>query len=538
MKGKESRFALATLAALAVVPIASAQTAPTLHFYLMGNTQVGSSQTAAIAEHFGFTQEMAPTGAPLPIWGMADGSVRQEYLGGNLQVIPDLTKRTGAGPTTAAALRFTQDFVSQFGLQPNDASKWTTGEFISWSREDGSVKFAGTAVTPIVGVRFQRMLDNLPVYGPNSVISGECDIHGLIGLLFNVRPANVVSLPAVQKKPDQIEAEFRMRLTTDVLQNPGSAKLISKTLCYLDQGVSYIQPAYRYRVEITGNKGETSGEEIFVPVASNSPEPVYFGRFNGFDPIIPENAPTAVGGADVTTIKLGEYVVRNDADQGICLNIANNFNALSHAAGALIGHNVNRTQYFWDVQWLWETALGINDQSRFYPGAVDFAVVVAHGAPWEFSSLSNYGEWVDLHNMDSYGQNSPSGNPSHDFTSYMLFTACSMMPAPGDAHGGDYTTGGPFDVYWNIFHGMHGLYGYRSTAGKQDCVNSFSSLAYAGGAGASLVAAWMNATGGLDHSNGWNYATAVLPTGRESDNMYNITALPAATSLSMWWNHA
>jgi len=84
---------------------------------------------------------------------------------------------------------------------------------------------------------------------------------------------------------------------------------------------------------------------------------------------------------------------------------------------------------------------------------------------------------------------------------------------------------------------MHGMYGYRTTAGKQACVDSFSSFAFAGGVGCPLTASWMNATGSLDHSGGWNYGTAVLPSGRESDTMFNTTALPAATSLSMWWNH-
>lgn len=321
-------------------------------------------------------------------------------------------------------------------------------------------------------------------------------------------------------------------------QNPGSATLISRTLCYFEQNANFIMPAYRFRVQIVGTNGEVTGGDIFILIGLNCPEFVGKSEFFGFPPPIPNSAPHAPAPPPlVNNVRLGEYVVRQDADQDICLNIANDFAGSAAFGSSIIGKSVTRTQYYWDEPWLWTPALGIADNSRFYPGSVDFAVIIAHGTGWEFSCLSNYGEWVDLHTMDHYGRNAPVGNVDQDYTSYMLFTSCDMIPAPGDPYSGDYTSGSPFDVWWNIFYGFHGIYGFRATAGKQACDDMFSNFALAMGVGQPNCAAWMNVTGSEDHGGGWNYGTAVIMSGFEGDTIYNTDARGAAGSLTIWWNH-
>jgi hypothetical protein len=516
---------------------ASAQT--DIHFYTLGTTQMNLQTATNVANYFGFTEERAVTGAPLPVWTDANGTPRMTWNGSSLQVIPDLPSETKNGPTNDAALRYADAMIGQFGLTTNDNSTWTAAQYINWGKEAATPKGSGPALTPIKVVRFQRMLDGLPVFGKTSQLSLESDAQGITGFMFNQRPVEQSTLPAVQKTANQINFEYNMYLNEILKTNPGTATIVSKTLCYLDQDLRYVQPAYRYRVQIRGAMGDIQAEEIYVLLATNTPEPLLANRYNGLDPIGPDSAPNAgIEAPGASHVSLGEYVVRNDADQGICLNIANDFYSQSSSAASSIGKVVSRSQFYWDVQWLWMNALGISDNSQYYPGKVNFATIICHGVPWGFSCLSNYAEWVDLHNMDHYGANYSAGNPSHDYTSYMLFTACSMMPAPGDPYGGNYSSGSPFDVYWNIFWGMHGMFGYRSTAGKQDADTSFSNFGQAAGAGFPLVAAWMNATGSLDHSSGWNYGTAVINSGREGDTMYDIENLPAASSLTMWWNHA
>lgn len=510
-----------------------------LHFYQLGGTQLNIDQAQVIARQFDLSQGKDPNGGALPVWLMGDGSVRQSFIGGVLYMNPDLPNERKKAPELPAVQRYAENFLGDNKLRPDDRSQWQVGEFNPWSRQAAVPdKPGGSIITPIVNVRFQRMLEKLPCIGPSSILSVNVDAAGPAGVLASVRPVSLMEDKVEPKSLDQINAEFLMDLDIVKKLNPGTVQVQSKRLCYFEQGLRFVQPVWQFNVLITGKAGDKTLDEIIVPVALNSPEPVQYGNFSGQPPVIPSSANTRSFTSHINNVRLGEYVVREDADQGICLNVANAFwvNSLFGAVG--IGKMVSRTQYYWDHQWLWEDALGIPDQSRYYPGAVDFGVVVSHGAPWQFSSLSNYGEWTDLHNMNHFGANSGAGNPDQDYTSYLLYTACSMMPAPGDPYGGTYTSGSPFDVWWNMFWGMHGVYGFRTTAGKQACVDGFGAFGHAVGAGHPNLAAWLDATSALNHGGNNNYGTIVLATGYENDTIYNTTARKKATSLTMWWNHS
>jgi hypothetical protein len=381
-------------------------------------------------------------------------------------------------------------------------------------------------------------MDSLPAFGPASTLSIEVDSEGVAGAVSSVRPAEMMDTKVQRKSQDQIDREFELELANEQGLSKGGARLISKRMCYWDENRQYVQPVWLYNVEIFQAKGDKSAVEIVIPIAKNMPEPLLRGNFDGFKPIMPEIENRDGANGQVTTIKLGEYVVREDSDPGICLNVVNAFYNNSHFIAPFVGHGVNRTQYYWNHPWLWNDALGIPDNCRFYPGATDFAVVVAHASPWRFTCLSNYGESVDLHNFDHFGANLPSGNPDNCKTSYMLFAACSLIPAPGDPYGGAYTSGSPWDVWWNVFWGMHGVYGFRTTAGKQSCVDAFGNFGIAAGVGHPNLSAWLNTTSSLNHGSNWNYGAIVLPSGSENDNMYNTTARAKASSLTIWWNHA
>jgi len=529
--------AIVTFGVVSVAGLAVGQTQD-LHFYQLGESQLNLDQAQVIARQFNLSPVNDPTGAPLPVWQMGDGSVRQSFLGGVLYMNPDLPNERKKAPELPAVQKFAETFLADNRLRPDDRSLWQVGEFNPWSRQASTPDKPGTILTPIVNVRFQRMLDKLPVQGPSSILNVNVDAAGVAGVLASVRPVKLLENKVDPKSAQQIEDEYQMDLDIVRKMSPGTAKLQSKRLCYFEQGMGYVQPVWQFNVLITGKTGDKSLEEIIVPLALNSPEPVQYGNFSGQPPVIPSSQITRSFMPNTNNVRLGEYVVRQDADQGICLNVANAFwiNSLFGAIG--IGKMVTRTQYYWDHQWLWEDALGVPDQSRFYPGAVDFAVVVSHGAPWQFSSLSNYGEWTDLHNMNHFGANSGVGNPDQDYTSYMLFTACSMMPAPGDPFGGTYTSGSPFDVWWNMFWGFHGIYGFRTTAGKQACVDGFGAFGHAVGLGHPNLAAWLDATSALNHGGNNNYGTIVLGSGFENDTIFNTTARKKATSLTMWWNHS
>lgn len=535
--GKAPRM-LAVLAGL--IGLGSLATAQDeLHFYKLGESAINMDKAQGIARQLGLKQRMDPNGAPLPIWEMGDGSVRQTLIRGMLYVSPDLAHERRPAPELPAVQKAAQTYLAQYGLLPDDRSLWTPS-FNFWTKQAADEKGnTGDPLTPVVGVRFQRNLDKLPVFGPASMMTVDVDSAGVAGGVASVRPAILMEDRVIPKSDEQIKAEYLMRLDVEKKLQGGSPRLVQRTKCYWEEGLDFIQPVWLYKVVFTDKGGNQAASEIPIAIAKNMPEPFQKSNYNGFEPIIPQDGGDGRFEGRVTNLRLGEYVVRQDSDQDICLNVANGFYVNSATFAPFTGHTVTRTQYYWDHQWLWEDALGIADNCRFYPGAVDMAAVVAHASPWQFSSLSNYGEYVDMHDMNHFGANSGGGgNPDACYTSYLLFASCSMIPAPGDPFGGKYTSGSPFDVWWNMFWGLHGIYGFRTTAGKSAAVDAFAGFGLRTGLCHPNVAAWLDSTSSLDHGSNWNYGSIVIASGRESDIIFNTTARPKATSLTIWWNHS
>lgn len=523
---------------------AAAQTSPTPHFYSLGAPHVTLDQAGAVAKSMGLTQQMDQTGRPLPVWAMGDGSVRLTFIGGRMHLNPDLRGETNAGPTTDVALRFANAFVSQFGLNP-DSFQWGTG-FTGFNRAAGSPTGIGATITPIRGVRYQRMLDGMKVFGPNSLLTVFVDAKGVVGALAQTKPVTMLSVPVVQKTPAQLQSEFMLHLQPYLLGGH-TYKLVAQQMCYVE-GTRYLVPAVRYDVTLFNPGGLSfDGEHIYVPLAINSPEPLTNSLFTapsfGFQPIfgtlaLPDAESNVEPPAPVGTVKLGEYIITDYSDSSWYEDATNYFVNAEVASLLHYGFNrVNRTQYFWNQDALWQATSSHGDYSSSFAGRTNFALVRGHGNHWLFQcniDPSNQ-QLVDLHKMDHYGANSPSGNPAHDNTSYMMFCACSVIPVPGDTFGGYWNSGGVFDVWWNIFWGLHGAYGYHTEDAHNDQHDLLGNVGYDMGFGVPNATAWIDETAAEDHSNGWNYGSLVIPSGREGDCIYDCQALPKATSLTMWW---
>lgn len=508
------------------------------HFYKLGESQITMDKAQVVARSLGLKQRSDPDGTPLPIWEAGDGSVRQTLTQGLLYVSPDLPNSKRAAPKPEVAQRLAQDYLGKYGLVPDDRSQWVPS-FNFWTRQASDEKGnLSRPITPIVGVKFDRKLDGLPVFGPASALTVDIDAAGVAGGMTSVRPAIQVDDRVLIKTDDQIKGEYLQKLAIQRKLEGGSPRLVERVKCYWEEGTDYIQPIWLYKVVFTDEKGGESAVEIPVAIAKNMPAPFQKSVYSGFQPIMPANGGDGDPGGRVSNLRLGEYVVRQDADSDICLNVANAFYSLSSAFAPFTGHSVTRAQYYWDHQWLWEDALGISDNCKYYAGSVDMAAIVAHASPWQFTCLSNYGETVDLHDMNHFGYNvGGGGNPDQCYTSYLLIASCSMIPAPGDPYGGSYTSGSPFDVWWKMFWGLHGVYGFRTTAGKQAAVDAFASFGLRTGLCHPNVAAWLDSTSALSHSSNWNYGSIVIASGRENDIIYDTSARAKANSLTMWWNH-
>ena len=239
-------------------------------------------------------------------------------------------------------------------------------------------------------------------------------------------------------------------------------------------------------------------------------------------------------------IQFGRYLLRDD-DAG-WLRDAQGFGANIEATNTFARvflskpfPPMNDAQFFWNYPWLWEpTGSPATDQSPSFPGSVHIALIEGHGLPWWISTEKNCCDVIDLTQITGFGGYHTPG----ELTDYVIWQSCSVVPAPGDPYGGNYASpASPFDVWFTIFQGLRGTYGYRSEMNIWNGVG----MAFASdiGFGVANLTAWFNECNNnvFHHGNGWNYGSAVLISGQEGDTLYDTCALPPPGSLTIWWQH-
>ncbi len=503
-----------------------------------------------------------------------------------LVVLPDLSKAKSEALSLDKAVEMARLFVQKNNLAPREELKSFKPEVSVWSRNDID-KEGGEGETRDVirSVRFVRQFDGLEVVGPASMLSINVDEDDVVGASDFLRPLAKSDLKPVLRPMAEIEEEFRKKLSAEISEkNKPETKISQPKLVYLEQGKNWVQPAYRYDVEFVYPNEQRAADVYFIPAASNSPErivmemndsqgaptmpkgdgsetpladlpvfktPMTRGTTDGLQPMSATSSATsstrnaafisqrpwetttrshAQAGAP---IKIGLYI--NRQDNACWLNDANEFMGSLNTFNWITGRpNKERTQYFWNHDWLWHAAGGISDQSANFAGKVNMAMLEGHGAPWIMTTLSNNSDVLHLNKFAGFGGNRAPGQK----TNYLVFHSCSLVPVPGSAFGWDYTSGSPFNVWWGVFKGMRGAYGYHVTMYICDGVGgSFGTKI---GLGTPNLAAWLDSTANnrIGHPNGFGYGSAVLVSGRENDRLYDTGNLSNPGGLTMWWNHA
>jgi hypothetical protein len=106
---------------------------------------------------------------------------------------------------------------------------------------------------------------------------------------------------------------------------------------------------------------------------------------------------------------------------------------------------------------------------------------------------------------------------------------------------------GSFNVWWNIFDGLHAVVGYRTEMWIADGVTG--PFGFAIGLGAPIVSTWINevvtdsaynpdATYTDDNRNitePMGRPSAVAVCGHSDDTAADVAPIPAATCLTEWW---
>ncbi|BCM91142.1 hypothetical protein IAD21_03006 [Abditibacteriota bacterium] len=477
---------------------------------------------------------------------------------GLMLIVPDL-RSAGAAPNTDVANRLADNFVKQLGLVPRDDAGLKVRDISIWTKQNASPEKMENPMDCLRSVHFARTVSALPVFGPNSVLDVTIGAKGVEGVSSTLRALQKTDM-AVKLRPDtEVKRDFDNQLETQSKSFQGAKpELKGRQLVYLEQGMQYAQPVYRYDVVFQSDVGTQAANSIFVQAASNSPEQLMdmnnrgldtpeelrkvsttqpkagvrqvdfrTGEF-GFGQDTPQFQQTQAGG-----VKIGLYIVREDHE--CWLNDANAFMSSLNALSWITGKPAKvRQDYLWNYPQYWHESGGNADLSRYLAGKVNMAWLEGHGAPWLMTTYKNNAGVIHANQLKGFGTNMGLG----EITNYMVWQGCDIVPVPGDGFGGDFGSGSPFNVWWGVFKGMRGAYGYRTTMGI--CNGVGAGFGLRAGMGIPNLASWLSATASnpQGHPDGWNYGSAVIVTGHENDTLYNTGALPNPSQLTMWWNHA
>ncbi|BDI33009.1 hypothetical protein CCAX7_50600 [Capsulimonas corticalis] len=529
--------------------------AATYHIFQLAGPDLNSS----LVNKFATLQKLTPSGANRDsrsqVFVDGDGSVRviSDLSDGRFVFEPNLALTTDKAPDPRGVVKNALSFLQQYELLP----AVRTGVLL-----DGEVVTTATGAAAKAGdkpvgqdvmrtVNFFRQVDGLRVVGPYSLLSVDLGGKGAIGAVRTIRPINYDAMHVDWKPYSQAAGEFSRELGALIgLLRRSDPKvqyrLVNFDFVYLEQGLKYVQPVYRFQVEFRTGDGEASGQTFVIPASNASPEAINNTPINDNPVTEPVSTrasvasdflnPSPNGGA--STLDYGVYVVRGDNRflqdaWGFHTNLDTS-NAVSSILGFGWHQPVNFNQYYWDHPWLWENdpADGVADNSRYYVGQNHVVLYEGHGAPWLSTTYSNNGDLIDYRTLPGYGAH----NGTNGKTAYVIWHTCDSIPAPGDAYGNFYQSpAGPFDVWFNVFQGLRGTYGARTTVGIYN--NAGPSFAWLAGLGIPNLNAWFSANTSAGHSGGWNYASAVILSGHENDRIYDNAAGPSAGSLTMWWQH-
>jgi hypothetical protein len=386
-------------------------------------------------------------------------------------------------------------------------------------------------------VRFQRQVGGLRIYGPGTRamigVGSDANIHALshrwkkaLTTSEKVKPAGTgVIAEAILS---QLEPSAK---TADV-------RVDRVRLCYYDSGQQFIQPAYRFEATIlspnrAARKQLPANRHIFgyVPIGIG-PEPIpTLGTRKGKAPVAAKSdrratpAPKALEPGDPT---VGRYVVRNDSDEWY-ISADEFMDSLNNASAWGGGIPFTDSQYFWAEPRLFTT------EKDWFVNSVQLALTEVHGNYWYFTTRDNADDGVSLSSIPASGYGGTT-----QALAYWILHSCEVIPTQTDESTS-------FDVWWNIFNGLHAAVGYRTEMWIDDDV--MGPFGFAIGVGAPFVPAWLNEVVSNDsYDDGDTYfdgnrnmtepmgrASAIAVTGHGNDPVNDVTALGRAQSLTEWW---
>jgi Family of unknown function (DUF6345) len=247
-------------------------------------------------------------------------------------------------------------------------------------------------------------------------------------------------------------------------------------------------------------------------------------------------------------IKVGRYINRNDnsatGDPGYAQWWQNSWDFMGGLAAAdqpgLFDASIAD---FIDSQYLWAYPEEFTSNKEAYVDSVHIADTEVHGNWHEIWTLYDWGDTVDLETDVPASGYGPGAGGS---LAYWILHSCEVIPTPIDYAAPN--ANDAWNVWFNIFNGMHAAVGYRTEMYINDGVMfNFGKMISFGGA---VVPAWLGVV--IDDSSAYGTThydnknprginepigrpAAVAVCGHEDDIVTDIENLGRPGCLQMWW---
>jgi hypothetical protein len=384
-------------------------------------------------------------------------------------------------------------------------------------------------------LRFQRQVDGVPVFGPGT--------RGMIAVAADDSVQSFAhrwrtTVPSGEQLEPRPRAEIAKAIVAQLGTSEKSAdvKVDKVTLGYYDSGRDFLQPVYRFHATVASrptkkHRLNPANRHVFGYVSlADPPEALpVLGAKQAKRPGPAKKAkpaePPPPGDPTV-----GRYVVRNDTDEWV--TSANEFLGGLMLARGLFGGPIP----FTDSQYYWAEPRLFVSQKESFVDSVNIALNEVHGNWWYFTTRDNADDGVSLSSIPSTGYGGGAGGS----LAYWIIHSCEVVPTQTD----EATS---FDVWWNIFNGLHAVVGYRTEMWIDDDVAG--PFGFFIGLGAPVVPAWLSEVAGNDsYDDGDTYhdgnrdidepmgrASAVVVCGHTDDTAADVAPLPRPSCLTEWW---
>ena len=403
---------------------------------------------------------------------------------------------------------------------------------LSGMRHERDGKREGPASEYLAYVRFQREVHGHPVFGPGTRAMAALAADGAMhALSHRWRDAHAIALKLPSRSRKDVASAIRAQLAAAA--ETARVTVDAVKLAYYDGGGRFMQPAYQFAATLASRNRDLHAANRrvigYVPLSEElEPLPVVGDR-KGAAPSEPrrgreqgrERAPVPPGDPTV-----GRYVVRNDAQGWV--DSANGF-----YANLMLANFLGSPIPFTDAQYYWAEPFEFLSDKDSFVNSVNLALNEVHGNWGLFSTRDDKDDLVSLSNVPAGGYGGA--------LAYWILHSCEVIPTATDE-----TTS--FNVWWNIFQGMHAAVGYRTEMWINDGVTSPFGLSV--GLGAAVVSAWFQsiASNSLYGANDAIYlddnrkiyepmgrASAIAVCGHGDDTANDIGSLGPASCLTEWW---